>query len=129
MTPVNFVAFLFSLLIVDVRYNITRAYGHPDTTSRLPPWLHQLVYRRIPYQQRNAVNHDQPGRWYYHSKQKKLMRMEASEAFEMHTSMLLLMAVIAIAATAVSYCVASRLYYAFLAPSWTPVAVAQGGST
>lgn len=128
MTPVNFVAFLFSLLLVDVRYNITRAYGHPDPTSRLPPWLHQLFYRRQPYQQHNATTHDQPGRWYYHSKQKKLMRMEASEAFEMHTSMLLGLAVVGIVATAMFYYAVSRLYYAFLAPTWTPVAVAQGGS-
>lgn len=128
MTPITFVTFLFSLLIVDMRYSITRAYGHPDRNSRLPPWLHQLIYRRQPYQQQG--NGDQPpGRWYYHSKQKKLMRMEASEAFEMHTSVMLVLAVTATAAAGVSGYVASRLYYAFLAPTWTPVAVAQAGST
>lgn len=127
MTPITFVTFLFSLLLVDIRYSITRANGHPDPNSRLPPWLHQLIYRRQPYSQQG--NGDQPGRWYYHSKQKKLMRMEASEAFEMHTSVMLVLAVTATLAAGVSGYVASRLYYAILAPTWTPVAVAQAGST
>lgn len=132
MTPITFVTFLFSLLIVDVRYSITRAYSHPDPNSRLPPWLHQVIYRRRPYQQqqqqRNGAG-DQPGRWYYQTKQKKLMKMEASEAFEMHTSVMLMLAVTATTVAGVSGYVASRLYYAFLAPTWTPVAVAQAGST
>lgn len=123
MTPVNFVIFLFSLLLVELRYSLARAKDHPDPTSRLPSWLHQLIYRRRPYLH-GAAGQDEPGRWYYHTKQKKLMKMEASEAFQLQSTVLFVLATIAVAATAVFYYAVSRLYAAVLTPSWRGLAVA-----
>ncbi|CAM1507366.1 Fc.00g070070.m01.CDS01 [Cosmosporella sp. VM-42] len=121
MTPVNFVVFLVSLLLVDLRYTMRRAYGHPDVGSRLPTWLHQLVFRPQPYQngRQSSKDEDKHGRWYYHSKQKKLMKMEANEAFQLRNTVLLMLGIVAAAAAGVFYYAASRLYYSFLAPSWT----------
>lgn len=129
MTPVNFVVFLFSLLLVDLRYSLARAKDHPDPTSRLPWWLHQLIYRRQPYQNvlHSAASQDEPGRWYYRTKQKKLMRMEASEAFQMRSTVLLVLATVAVAVVGVLYYVASRLCAAFLGPGWPPLAAPQAG--
>lgn len=81
MTPVNFVTFLFSLLLIDLRYTMMRTHTHAaGTYSRLPAWLHALIYR---------PRHSEA---YYHSKQKKLMRMEAEEAFRFRNTMLVLLA-------------------------------------
>lgn len=107
MTPINFVTFLVSLWLVDYHYHHQREYesatrqGHHD--SRLPAWLHRLVYKpQQPYcwagpaigsssGNSNSSNNNNGGgetRWYYHSKQKKLMRLHAAEAFEMRKPVL-----------------------------------------
>ncbi|KAH8883939.1 hypothetical protein GQ53DRAFT_752479 [Thozetella sp. PMI_491] len=90
MTPIIFVTFLISLVLVDYRNSARRSQYHAEKESRwLPQWLHRLVYRYRRYQyvavddRSELVRDESTGRPYYHSKQRKLMKMEASEAFEM----------------------------------------------
>jgi hypothetical protein len=110
MTPLIFISFLLSLALVDLRNSVARAryhaYHHPAQRS-LPGWLHRLVYRYRPYRysvvQGKGQGQDvgggegsspfqspspglagkgEDGEDYYHSKQRKLMKMEVAEAFE-----------------------------------------------
>lgn len=111
MTPINFVTFLFSLLLVELHYTIKRSHNHNDGASRLPAWLHHLLYKPEPYQYvRKGNKSPQAGSWFYHSKQKKLMKMEAEEAFAMRNTVLLLLTVLVAAATGAS-CVFLRWVY------------------
>ncbi|PSR91927.1 hypothetical protein BD289DRAFT_481365 [Coniella lustricola] len=71
LTPIIFVTFLLSLAWVDLRYTLTRSHLHANAQQRMPSWLHHIVYRE-----------------YYHSKQRKLMKMEISDAFEMRGSVM-----------------------------------------
>lgn len=103
MTPLIFISFLVSLALVDLRHSALRAHYHADAdgaSSRLPRWLHRLVYRYRGYRYdfddaaaraagRPATPSSSPRSEgqagsgdYYHSKQRKLMKMEAAEAFE-----------------------------------------------
>ncbi|KAK4101732.1 hypothetical protein N658DRAFT_506898 [Parathielavia hyrcaniae] len=115
MTPLMFISFLVSLALVDLRYSALRAHYHAAGPSRLPRWLHRLVYRYRPYRYVAAMEgHGRPPAaraavvesplgstgspgsglgsgpgpewggedYYYYSKQRKLMEMEAAEAFE-----------------------------------------------
>lgn len=118
MTPVNFVVFLFSLLLVDLRYSLMRSHSHAETSSRLPTWLHNLFYSPRPYQYMRVKGKDQEGRWYYHSKQKKLMRMEAEEAFQIRNTMLIVLAVVIAAASGTAWYLATRIYRHYLLPAW-----------
>jgi hypothetical protein len=91
MTPVVLVSFLVSLAWVDFRYTLVRSHTHSDDDpSRMPNWLHHVLYRPQPYHyvkvegEREGVVKDSDGnKFYYHSKQKKLLRMEAEDAFQM----------------------------------------------
>jgi hypothetical protein len=97
MTPVIFVTFLVSLVVVDMRYTIRRSHLHAEEySSRLPHWLHRIIYRYQPYQY-VAIGQDgeptaqraYPG--FYHSKQRKLMKMEVDDAFLIRRTVLLVM--------------------------------------
>ncbi|KAI1872504.1 hypothetical protein JX265_005384 [Neoarthrinium moseri] len=94
MTPINFVTFLVSLYLVDYHYQSRREHFHEAGTlqsSRLPGWLHGLVYRPQPYVWVGggpAPPGQDETRWYYHTKQRKLMKMEASDAFEIRKSVM-----------------------------------------
>lgn len=99
MTPVNFVSFLISLVLVDIHYTRLRMHTHAESRSRLPNWLHDLLYRRYPYEDIRRKPGGVRGPWYYHSKQKKLMRMEAEDAFKLRGPVLVGMAVAAASAT------------------------------
>jgi hypothetical protein len=105
MTPLLFTSFLLSLLLVDLRHSALRSHYHADATqpSRMPGWLHRIVYRYRRYRYVAVDDRAQAGtptpspgspgspgmggvaeaEDYYHSKQRKLMKMEAEEAFEM----------------------------------------------
>lgn len=94
MTPVIFVTFLISLLLVDLRYSIMRSHFHPEEySSRFPHWLHRIIYRYQPYQ---YVRVDRTGKLtpervysgFYHSKQRKLMKMEVDDAFQIRGTVL-----------------------------------------
>ncbi|KAB5536385.1 hypothetical protein GE09DRAFT_325792 [Coniochaeta sp. 2T2.1] len=97
MTPVVFVTFLVSLVVVDLRYSVKRSHLHAeDYSSRLPQWLHRIIYRYQPYQ---YVRVDKDGKpikervysGFYHSKQRKLMKMEVDDAFQIRGTVLLVM--------------------------------------
>jgi len=97
MTPVIFVTFLFSLMLVDLRYSVRRSPFHPDdVSSRLPRWLHRVIYRYQPYQYVRVDKHGTPTRervysGFYHSKQRKLMKMEVDDAFQIRRTVLFAM--------------------------------------
>ncbi|KAI0854266.1 hypothetical protein F5Y00DRAFT_4258 [Daldinia vernicosa] len=104
MTPVHFITFLLSLYLVDCRYHDKRIQEHSERYSRLPAWLvpswlDRLLFSPDPYgwvdrkrQNADAAPDNSAGnkeRWYYHTKQKKLMKMETADAFEMQRTVLL----------------------------------------
>ncbi|KAL2269935.1 hypothetical protein VTJ83DRAFT_2119 [Remersonia thermophila] len=115
MTPVIFVTFLVSLALVDLRYSVLRAHYHPDDQphGRMPAWLHRIIYRYRPYRYQNVNDKGRPvgktpaspssppwsgrqGEDYYHSKQRKLMKMEAEEAFEMRGTVVVVLGVVSL---------------------------------
>lgn len=73
----------------------------------MPRWLHTLLYREAPYQyvrvdpsQPDApTTGDEGARWHYHTKQRKLMKMEAEDAFRIRGSVLVVLGLFAVAAT------------------------------
>ncbi|CAF3575125.1 unnamed protein product [Fusarium graminearum] len=108
MTPINITVFLLSLLLVDFRHTAGRNnfYATGSEQARwMPRWLLQ------PYQHIGHSDHDAHGRWHYHSKQKKLMKMEAEEAFQMRSTVLVFMAVALALATSAVWLATSSLYY------------------
>ncbi|RGP72809.1 hypothetical protein FSPOR_2556 [Fusarium sporotrichioides] len=112
MTPINLTVFLLSLLLVDFRHTAGRnnfyAAGSQQTRW-IPRWLLQ------PYQHIGHNDDDAHGRWHYHSKQKKLMKMEADEAFQMRSTVLVFMAVALALATSAVWLVTSSLYHSVAA--------------
>ncbi|KAM0322897.1 hypothetical protein ACHAQA_009239 [Verticillium albo-atrum] len=96
MTPIIFVSFLVSLAWVDFRYTVLRARGR-RSDSRLPAWLHHLVYRRADEDgaQGGKAQGGQTTGGYYRSKQKKLARMEMADAFEIRMHVAAFLAAVA----------------------------------
>ncbi|KAI8222065.1 hypothetical protein K4K54_007192 [Colletotrichum sp. SAR 10_86] len=100
MTPIIFVSFLLSLVWVDLKYTLKRSRGRGHHHGGwMPSWLHSIVYRHSPYtyMQKESTTpnssprsspREEPGEFYYHSKQKKLMRMEMDDAFEVRGQVL-----------------------------------------
>ncbi len=129
MTPVNFIAFLLSLYLVDCHYDDERARRHRTAAGagagaatattgpagRLPAWLHRLFLAPQPYEwvdqgrERPAPPNRHEERYYYHTKQKKLMRMEAADAFGLRTPVLVLLSLLAAAAAWAAWRLASGL--------------------
>jgi hypothetical protein len=100
MTPVIFVSFLVSLLVVDLRYSAMRSHYHPEEYSTsLPRWLHRIVYSYQPYQyvrvdkDRNQTR-ERVYHGFYHSKQRKLMKMEVDDAFQIRGTVLFVMGIL-----------------------------------
>ncbi|KAK3906850.1 Endoribonuclease L-PSP-domain-containing protein [Staphylotrichum tortipilum] len=114
MTPIIFTSFLLSLLLVDLRHSALRAHYHADShqPSRfMPAWLHRVVYRYRPYRYietttmttttarttstttSGTVGEGPEAEEYYHSKQRKLMKMEAAEAFEVRGAVVVVLGV------------------------------------
>ncbi|KAK7416121.1 hypothetical protein QQX98_005449 [Neonectria punicea] len=124
MTPVNLVVFLVSLAIVDLRYTVARAnnsYYDVGVPRWLPGWLTERLRRLVSlfraqsYRHLGASAQDLSGDWHYHSKQKKLMKMEAAEAFQLHGTVLAVLGVIAAGLTVMVYYVSSRAYHTLFA--------------
>lgn len=113
MTPVIFVSFLASLAWVDFRYSLMRSHSHREDPSALPRWLHRIVYREAPYKyikvnssrSETPTDNDDGSRWYYHTKQRKLMKMEVSDAFQIRSTVLVVLGLLAVAATWALWCV------------------------
>jgi hypothetical protein len=98
MTPVIFISFLFSLVWVDYIHMARRTHFHTGTSGRMPHWLHHLIYREKPYQFLHAPGdadvasiQSEDGEWYYHTKQRKLMKLEVAEAFQIRTTVLVIL--------------------------------------
>jgi hypothetical protein len=108
MTPLNLTVFLLSLVIVDLRYSLARAENASGRAAGglwpwLPVWLRRVVL---------SLRREKPygGSTYYHSKQKKLMKMEADEAFQLHGLVLAALVVLVVVSTIAICCVGSRVY-------------------
>jgi len=96
MTPIIFISFLISLSLVDMRHSAKRKHYHAEARdSRMPQWLHRIVFRYQRYRYVPADNQGRPlgeavdGHQYYHSNQRKLMRMEVAEAFEIRSTVVM----------------------------------------
>lgn len=116
MTPVNLTVFLVSLLIVELRYSLQRAESAAVRTDRgpwkwLPMWFRRLVLSLSQQPYGRSEKDEGRGRWYYHSKQEELMKMEADEAFQMQGAVLVALGVLAGVSIIVLYVVGSRVYY------------------
>lgn len=99
MTPINFVSFLVSLVLVEIHYSRLRMHTHAVARSRLPNWLHHMLYHNRPYEDARQKPSGVQEPWYYHSKQRKLMKMEAEEAFRLRGRVLVGLAMVAAAGT------------------------------
>ncbi|POR35390.1 Uncharacterized protein TPAR_04398 [Tolypocladium paradoxum] len=119
VTPLAFISFLLSLVLVDLHYSLVRLRSHAQAPSRLPPWLHALLFRPRPYE---SLRHKHRGpsssrqlqggtEWHYHSNQRRLMEMEAAEAFEIRSRVLVVLALAAAGGTGATWYAASRLYH------------------
>ncbi|KAI1734476.1 hypothetical protein F4680DRAFT_438025 [Xylaria scruposa] len=116
VTPINFVTFIVSLYLIDNQYRTQRYLQH-EADER--PWLQRLFYRHrsSPYdrvdsnqgqslpQSANTTHRHGAGTkngddaprpvketgdaWYYHTKQKKLFKLEAADAFALRNLVLL----------------------------------------
>lgn len=117
MTPLIFISFVVSLAIVDFRYSLrrsryqTESSGNNDnthrTTTQTPSWLYQLVFKYRPYRYVavSETTNTQPtaeeksrSKWgtYYHTKQRKLLKMEAAVAFEIRSTVLALLGILSL---------------------------------
>lgn len=120
MTPVIFVSFLASLAWVDFRYTLMRSHSHSDATSRMPHWLHTLLYREAPYQYvrvdrsrpDTSGTEDEGTKWHYHTKQRKLLKLEAEDAFRIRGSVVVFLGLVVVAATWTVWQVSWRLWAA-----------------
>lgn len=120
MTPVIFVSFLASLAWVEFRYSLLCSHSHSEAPSSLPGWLHRVVYQEAPYHYvmrvvdgggsssrpstprtvSSSSRYEEVGsRWYYHSKQRKLMKMEVDDAFEIRGPVLMALGLSALVLT------------------------------
>lgn len=95
MTPINFVSFIFSLVLVDIHYSCVRIQSHGGKSSRLAGWLHRLIFRpqRIETRGSGATRHREEIS-YYQSNQGKIMKFEAEEAFRVRNRIIIAMAVV-----------------------------------
>jgi hypothetical protein len=122
MTPITFVSFLISLALVDFHYTAMRTHSHAEVPSHMPAWLHQILYRPVPYQYvkvEREVKHkpaeagsgSSTDQWYYHSKQKKLIKMEVADAFEIRAIVLVVLGLVAAVLTWVVWIGATWLWH------------------
>jgi len=100
IAPLTFLSFILSLALIDNQNQATRAASHQErrpTQGRLSLFW-RLLYgdEQGPYAYVRSPSEGAEGRdpavkgggekegWYFHTKQKKLMKMEASDAFRIH---------------------------------------------
>ncbi|KAK0383111.1 hypothetical protein NLU13_9024 [Sarocladium strictum] len=98
MTAINFVAFLFSLVAVDIHYTLRRSAMGVPVPWLMPRWLHQLLRPQEPYEN------------YYHTKQKKLLRMEAEEAFQLRNRTLVFLGVSVMGGMGLAWYFTDKIY-------------------
>ncbi|OHE97818.1 hypothetical protein CORC01_06853 [Colletotrichum orchidophilum] len=108
MTPIILVSFLLSLAWVDLTYTIRRSRNH-GRQGWMPSWLHSILYRKSQYRYAEAKDQktptttpspkDEREEFYYHSKQKKLLRMEVDDAFQLRGHVLVVMTLVLLTAS------------------------------
>lgn len=98
MTAINFTAFLFSLVAVDIHYTLRRSAMGATAPGIMPRWLHRILRPAEPYEN------------YYKTKQKKLMRMEAEDAFRWRNRTLLVLTVAVLGSIIGFWYFAGRVY-------------------
>ncbi|ORY65804.1 uncharacterized protein BCR38DRAFT_483484 [Pseudomassariella vexata] len=89
MAPINFITFLLSLYLVDTRNQ--KYWSNAAFRSWLPAWLHPFIYKPQPYRWADkgpAPPNRNDERWYYHTRKRKLFKMEAADAFAMRNTVL-----------------------------------------
>ncbi|KAI1262963.1 hypothetical protein F5Y18DRAFT_137861 [Xylariaceae sp. FL1019] len=140
MTPINFITFLVSLYLVDSHYRAQRERQHhnQNRSGSSRPWLHRVLFRaRSPYSWVDDYGvtpahiaskptatkaENTPGRievdrghWFYHTKQKKLLRLEAADAFALRNSVFLGLCIVALVSLLTFW--RTSLWLGTLAPS------------
>jgi hypothetical protein len=98
MTAINFIAFLFSLVAVDIHYTLRRSATGATAPGIMPRWLHNILRPSEPYEN------------YYRTRQKQLMRMEAEEAFQLRNQTLVVLGILCVGFMAGTWYFAGRAY-------------------
>lgn len=116
MTPINFTSFLFSLVIVDVHYTFMRLRYHAEAPGLLPSWLHRLLFCLQRYRDAHARGVDGAAQtrdgsdgWHYHSDQRRLMEMEAEDAFKIQSTVLVVLGLAIMGAAVAAFYLTIRL--------------------
>ncbi|CEJ90203.1 hypothetical protein VHEMI06002 [[Torrubiella] hemipterigena] len=99
-TALSFVAFLFSLVVVEIKYSLRRTRMHAADRGIWIPWL-------TPYRPRTRDS-----QWHYQRVQSDLLKMETADAFDMRGAMAGVVVVVLVGA------LASVLFGARFALSW-----------
>lgn len=102
LTPLTFISFLLSLALIDTRNHILRTRQHthppsgpptPDTFyNRLKLFLHNIIFKPVdssPYSYIGKVEGEgnrEGEKWFWHTKQRKLMKAEMDDAFRLRNS-------------------------------------------
>ncbi|KAF7894622.1 uncharacterized protein EAF01_010072 [Botrytis porri] len=111
IAPITFISFLISLLIIDSRNSYLRIHQHSETRKysntfigRIQEFLHRLIYKPQPYayikspsqgQNAGGIKRKEEEPWHWNTKQKKMIKMEVSDAFKLRQWVLVGMAVVA----------------------------------
>ncbi|KAG0650904.1 hypothetical protein D0Z07_2773 [Hyphodiscus hymeniophilus] len=107
ITPLTFISFLLSLAFIDSRNHSIRTHSHPRAQpstilGHIKAFLHSCVYEctdSSPYAYISETSTSTTGmkkpagrkedeKWYWHTKQRKMMKAEFSDAFRMRRSVL-----------------------------------------
>ncbi|KAJ2906062.1 hypothetical protein MKZ38_003099 [Zalerion maritima] len=131
MTPITFVSFIFSLVLIDYYHSSVRTRKHGENSSTLLDWLHHIVYKPAPYKYvavkqaatsssspvsvscptTPLVDKDEDGKaWFLRTKQKQEVRMEVEEAFEMRGFVLVVMGVLMVLGTCTVWILGSAAF-------------------
>ncbi|TGO52731.1 hypothetical protein BCON_0136g00270 [Botryotinia convoluta] len=111
IAPITFISFLISLLIIDSRNSYLRIHQHSEPRTypitfigRIQEFLHKLMFKPQPYayikspsrgQNAEGIKRKEEEPWHWNTKQKKMMKMEVSDAFKFRQWVLVGMAVVA----------------------------------
>ncbi|KAL3417957.1 hypothetical protein PVAG01_10967 [Phlyctema vagabunda] len=100
ITPLTFISFLFSLALIDAHNSSVRsAPDQPRSLLSRMIWKDSpepYAYVRSPHPKEGASPEGKGTRepWHWHSKQKKMMKMEVADAFEIRKWVLTAMLVL-----------------------------------
>ncbi|KAF7906795.1 hypothetical protein EAF00_001073 [Botryotinia globosa] len=126
IAPITFISFLISLLIIDSRNSYLRIHQHseprtyPNTfIGRIQEFLHKLIFKPQPYayikspsrgQNAEGIKRKEEEPWHWNTKQKKMMKVEVSDAFRFRQWVLIGMAVVAAGIGLLVLCLANWIW-------------------